>query len=169
MLKTKCVGENYKNLVMPFWSSTSTIFLHQRWVPTFKRCHQRRDSVTHIQKSPPTLSHQNHDVSNITITIQMSLRVWLDFEGLRPYGLVFDLILSQYALSVLEYVLSILNMYSNDIDLIGNYCSMESVRKFSLNAIRSGYFGNERPFWLSVLSLRRFTDTGKLVLLYRTF
>ena len=36
----------------PFWSPTSTIFLHQRWAPTSQRCHQHRNSVTDIPKSP---------------------------------------------------------------------------------------------------------------------
>ena len=35
-------------------------------LPTFERCHQHRNSVTDIPKSSPTLSHQHHDVTNLS-------------------------------------------------------------------------------------------------------
>ena len=44
----------------PFWSPTSTIFLHKRRAPTSQRCHQHRNSATNIPKSSSTLSHQHH-------------------------------------------------------------------------------------------------------------
>ena len=44
----------------PFWSPTSTTFLHWPRASPFKRCHRDRNSVTNIQKLSPTLSHQHH-------------------------------------------------------------------------------------------------------------
>ena len=44
----------------PHRSPTSNIFLQQRRAPTFKRYHQDRNSITKIDKSSLTLSHQHH-------------------------------------------------------------------------------------------------------------
>ena len=41
--------------------------------PTFKRCHQLRNSVNKIQKLAPTVSHQHQDVTNITVTLLVAL------------------------------------------------------------------------------------------------
>ena len=54
-----------------FWSPTSTIFLHYRRAPTFKRCHHHRISVTNIHESSSTMSHQHHDAPNITVTTKL--------------------------------------------------------------------------------------------------
>ena len=44
----------------PFWSPTSTIFLHWRRVLKLKRWRQDRNSVTNINKMSLTLIHQHH-------------------------------------------------------------------------------------------------------------
>ena len=63
-----------------FWSPTSIIFLLSWRALAFKRCHQHRNSVNNIRKLSPTLSHQHHGVTNITVTPNKILD-----SGLRAY------------------------------------------------------------------------------------
>ena len=50
-----------------FLPPTCNIFGRKR--PRFKRCHQDRNSHTNIRKLSPTLSHQHHNVADITVTM----------------------------------------------------------------------------------------------------
>ena len=51
--------------------------LYERRVPTLKRCHQHRNSVTNIQKSSPTLSYQqNCHRFSFFFSCDLSIRLW---------------------------------------------------------------------------------------------
>ena len=67
MLETKCVGDSFKMLVTGF-GHFGLYFLTLPWTPTSKRCHQDLNSVDNILNLPPTVSHQHHNVTNMTIT-----------------------------------------------------------------------------------------------------
>ena len=70
MLAQNCWGRNFLVTTLRFWwwFWSFTIFLHERRAPTFKRCHQDRNSASNIQKMSQISSHQNHDVTNMTVT-----------------------------------------------------------------------------------------------------
>ena len=65
MLETKCVGDDFGHFshqhpLSPNISVTLTLCR----APTSKRCHQDLNSVANILKLSPTVSHQNHSVTN---------------------------------------------------------------------------------------------------------
>ena len=66
--------------VWRFWSPKFTIFLHYRQAPRFKRYHQHRTLFTNNNKLSTTLSHQNRDIANITITTWDFMHLWLIFQ-----------------------------------------------------------------------------------------
>ena len=64
MLETKCVSDNYKILVTVLAILITSI--HDLITLTSST----NKDVTNIHKSTQTLSHQHHDVTNITVTIE---------------------------------------------------------------------------------------------------
>ena len=59
----------FKTGFWQFWSLTSSISQHNRRVPTSKRCHNDLNYVTYMLKLSPTLSHQHHNVTNMTVAM----------------------------------------------------------------------------------------------------
>ena len=75
MLVTKCVSDNYK-MLMTFCATlaTKSHYLFKRFL-LYERTNIRKlhpsKYTQHINKSSPTLSHQHHDVTKITVTVIM--------------------------------------------------------------------------------------------------
>ena len=66
---------------------------HERWAPTSKRCHEDLNSVANILKMSPTVSHQHHNVTNMTVALPtitwnhcINAKSWRDLEQFLTCG-----------------------------------------------------------------------------------
>ena len=69
MLETRCVGDNFKMLVTVLVISIISILypLTLALGTNIKRCHQDLNSVANNPKLSPTVSHQHHNITNMTV------------------------------------------------------------------------------------------------------
>jgi len=76
MLEMKSVGDNFKMLVTVLAILVTNILYFLTLAsgcPTSKRWHQDLKFVAKILKLSPTVSHQHHNVTNMTLAVELTL------------------------------------------------------------------------------------------------
>ena len=101
MLETKCVGDNFKMLVTILIMLVTNIL----YLLTSKRCHQDLNSVANILKLSPTVSHQHHNVTNMTVAENLTWIFSITFGiVVLMFGLVGGKCLIQYWCNIRFFV-----------------------------------------------------------------